>query len=339
MSTKQKAKNILGSSWGQKALILIIIFVVLAVFQRKFFLPSNWLSILRAISIYGIMVCGMFFAVLVGGVDLSVGSTAALSACIVCMSIVDSNYAPGMFARGVVIAFVTSIAIGIVHGELVTRLKMNAFVVTLASKYTVLGIAMVITNGTYRFVNNNEALLYKIGIARFLGIPVPICVFIIFAILCAILLNTTTYGRRLYAVGGNPNAAGFVGIKSRRQIIVAYVICSVSACIGGILLSAMNAVGSIATASGYEGSVLMAVIIGGIDLGGGDGTILDALFGALLIGIINNIMILVDISADNQQFVRGVIILGAMALNIYTSRRSQGLIRPKKHKETAENKS
>lgn len=332
---KDKMKRFLGSNWGQKLTILVIVFIVMAVFEPRFFRPTNWLSILRAISIYGIMACGMFFACLVGGMDLSVGSVGALSASIVCMAVVDNGYSDTKFISGFIIAMIVCAVVGIIHGELVTRLKMNAFVVTLASQYAVLGVAMVITNSNYRFINDTECFLYRLGAGKFLGVGIPIWVFIIYAVVCGILLMTTTYGRRLYAVGGNGDASRLVGIKSRSKVILAYVISSVSAGIGGILLSAMNAVGGIATASGYEGSVLMAMIVGGVDLAGGDGTILDALYGALLVGIINNVMVLIGIPSDYQNFARGVIILGAMALNMYSNRKAQGLIR-KKVKTTAQ---
>ncbi len=330
MTTQKKSfRQIVGSNWGQKISILIIFVVFMAIFQRQFFLPTNWTSILRAISIYGIMACGMFFVVLIGGLDLSVGSMAGLSSTIVMMSVVYSDYAYGSFVKGLVIALAVCTAMGLIHAFLVTRFKMPAFVVTLASKYVLYGAIMLISNNTFTYLQNKECFLYKLGNAKLFSIPLPIIIFIGIVVVCAVILNLTTYGRKLYAVGGNPTAADLIGIKSKQSTRVAFVICSVAAGLGGIILGSMNCVAGLSTASGYEGNVLMAMIVGGINLAGGEGGILDAVYGALLVGIIDNVQILIGIPADYQDFVRGFIILAALSLNVYTYRRMHGLIPPR----------
>ena len=329
MKQKKSFKQIIGSSWGQKITILVIFMVVMAIFQRQFFLPSNWTSILRAISVFGIMACGMFFVVLVGGLDLSVASMAALSATIVTLSVVNSNYAPGSFLRGFVIAMAACVALGLTHSFLVTRFKMPAFVVTLASKYAIYGVAMLVSKGSYIYILDDTNFLYRMGNSKLMSIPIPVIIFIGFAVLCALILNFTTFGRKLYAVGGNAMAAELVGIKSKLNTKIAFVISSIAAGIGGIILASMNTVAGTGTAAGYEGNVLMAMIVGGINLAGGEGGIIDAVYGALLVGIINNVQILIGIPSDYQDFVRGAIILAALSLNVYTYRKVHGLIPPK----------
>ncbi len=329
MKSKKSLKQIIGTSWGQKITILVILMVIMAIFERQFFLPSNWTSILRAISIFGIMACGMFFVVLIGGLDLSVASTAALSATIVTLSVVDSGYAPGSFMRGFIIAMAACVALGLVHAFLVTRFKMPSFVVTLASKYAIYGVAMIVSDASYIYILDNTNFLYNMGNSKFLSLPVPVVIFIVIAIICALILNFTTFGRRLYAVGGNPMASELVGIKSKLNTKIAFVLSSVMAGIGGIILASMNTVAGTGTAAGYEGNVLMAMIVGGINLAGGEGSIIDAVYGALLVGIINNVQILIGIPSDYQDFVRGAIILAALSLNVYTYRRTHGLIQPK----------
>ncbi len=329
MNNKKSFKQIIGSSWGQKITILVIFMVVMFFFDRQFFQPSNWTSILRSISVFGIMACGMFFVVLIGGLDLSVASTAALSATIVTLTVVNSNYAKGSFLYGLVIALAVCVAIGLIHSFLVTRFKMPAFVVTLASKYALYGVAMIVSKGSYIYVLDDTNFFYKIGSSKFLSIPTPIVIFIVIAIICALILNFTTFGRRLYAVGGNATAAELVGIKSKLNTRMAFIISSVAAGIGGVILASMNTVAGTGTAAGYEGNVLMAMIVGGINLAGGEGSIIDAVYGALLVGIIDNVQILVGIPSDYQDFVRGVIILAALSLNVYTYRRVHGLIPPK----------
>ena len=332
MNNKKSFKQIVGSSWGQKITILVIFMVVMFIFQRQFFLLSNWTSILRSISIFGIMACGMFFVVLIGGLDLSVASTAALSATIVTLTVVNSNYAKGSFLYGFVIAMAACVAIGLIHSFLVTRFKMPAFVVTLASKYAVYGVAMIVSKATYIYILDDTNFLYKMGNSKFLSIPVPVIIFIVIAVVCGLILNFTTFGRRLYAVGGNATASELVGIKSKRNTRIAFIISSVAAGIGGIILASMNTVAGTGTAAGYEGNVLMAMIVGGINLAGGEGGIIDAVYGALLVGIIDNVQTLIDIPSDYQDFVRGAIILAALSLNVYTYRKMHGMIPPRRKK-------
>ena len=138
----------------------------------------------------------------------------------------------------------------------------------------------------------------------------------------------TTYGRRIYAVGGNPKAATLVGIKPKAVKISAYVICAITAAIGGIMLASQNLNATYITGKGYEGPVMMVIVVGGISLMGGEGGIGGVLFGALLVGILNNMIILLGISTDYTDFVQGVVIILAVALNVYSSRKSMGLVKP-----------
>ena len=133
-------------------------------------------------------------------------------------------------------------------------------------------------------------------------------------------------------MGGNPTASELIGIKSKLNTRIAFVICSVMAGIGGIILASMNTTAGTGTAAGYEGNVLMAMIVGGINLAGGEGGIIDAVYGALLVGIIDNVQILIGIPPDYQDFLRGAIILAALSLNVYTHRKVHGLIPPKAHR-------
>lgn len=332
-NSKRKFLALVGSAWGTKLLVLALICLLMLVFQRKFFLPANWASILRAIAIYGIMACGMLFVVLVGGMDLSMGSMGALAAAIVAMRVVNSGYAPGSFLLGLALAMAVCVAVGLLHSFLVTRFRMNAFVVTLATKYILYGAVMLVTKNAYTYIMDKESFLYRLGSAKLAGVPLPVVVFVVYALVCVFVLGGTTFGRRLYAVGGNARAAELVGVRSKRVICLAFVISSVSAGLGGVLLASMNTVAGSGTASGYEGNVLMAMVVGGVNLAGGQGSILDAIYGALLVGMINNIQVLVGIPPEYQEFVRGLIILVALSLNVYAGRKAQGLIPPRQKRD------
>ncbi|NLA86149.1 MAG: ABC transporter permease, partial [Clostridiales bacterium] len=199
-------------------------------------------------------------------------------------------------------------------------------VVTLATKYVIYGLVLLVTGG--RFVQIiDSGIMYKLGNAKLFGVmPMPEVIFIAYAILCAFILGKTVFGRRLYAVGGNQTASKLVGIKTKTTVFISYIICSISAGIGGMILASMNMQPGPTTANGYEGNVLTAMVVGGLNLAGGEGGIPGAIFGALLVGIINNMLILLGVKSDYTMFVQGVIIIAAVSLNMYTSRRSQGLI-------------
>jgi ribose/xylose/arabinose/galactoside ABC-type transport system permease subunit len=327
-------KRFIGGQWGQRALILIIIFIVMAIFEPKFFTPGNASSILLAISVYGIMACGMLFVVLIGGLDLSVGSMAGLSAVIISVFAERADFEMRGVAVGLLAAFAVAIIVGYFHGVLVTHVGMQSFVVTLATKYLLYGIVPTLTGGAFIYFKG-EGFMYQIGNARPFGIPLPIIIFLLVAVICGIVLSQTTFGRRLYAIGGNPTASTLVGVRVYRDTKIAYIVSCVAAALGGLILCSMNMVAGQTTANNYEGNVLLAMIVGGINLAGGEGGISGAVFGALLAGIITNLMTLLGVSADFQKFVQGMIILAAVSLNVYTSRRSAGLITPRRRKGKA----
>ena len=329
---KQKIGAFLGSPWGQRSVILAIILVIMGIFQRRFFLGANLSSILLAIAIYGIMAAGMLFTVLVGGMDLSVGSMAGLAASITYLFAQSDSFSNAGFLKGFLAAMLVCVVVGYFHGTLVTAVGIPAFVVTLATKYILTGTVQLVTGG--RFVNlEGTGLAAQIGNAKVAGIPMPVIILFAYIIICSFVLMKTTFGRRLYAIGGNSVASRLVGIKTSGNIKIAYIVSSVSAGIGGIVLGSLNMIAGQTTAMGYEGNVLMAMVVGGINLAGGEGGVPGAIFGALLVGVINNVMNLLGVSSDFQKFVQGIIILAAVILNMYTKRRSQGLVEQRGEKK------
>lgn len=331
----KKFVSLLGNPWGQRLSILAVIMVVMVIFEPRFFMPSNASSILLAISLYGIMACGMLFVVLVGGMDLSVGSTAALTASILSLNAYQSGYTMSGFLTGVLLSIAACMLIGIIHGILVTKFSLPSFVVTLATKYVIYGVVLLVTGGHYIHIIN-DGIMYNLGNYKLFGaIPMPVVIFVVYAVVCAIILGKTVFGRRLYAAGGNPVASKLVGIKTNLTVILSYIICSISAGIGGMILASQNMMAGPTTAQGYEGNVLTAMVVGGLNLAGGEGGVPGAIFGALLVGIINNMLILLGVPSDLTTFVQGVIIIAAVSLNMYTSRRSLGLTRVKVKKTNA----
>ena len=340
----KKVFKAVGSPWGQRITLLVLICIVMAIFEPVFFRANNAKNILLAISVNGIMVSGMLFTVLVGGMDLSVGSMAGISAAIAFRTAEASGFTTGGFITGCVGALAVCLVAGFINGFFVTRFALPAFVVTLAMKYILFGANFLVTRGFFVLppahgisfdIGNKIVLSIPTGGGDELSIPMPVLMLIIVVAVCAFILGKTTYGRKLYAIGGNKNVANLVGINSDRNIIGTFMISSVLAGLGGVMLASMNGQAGQNTAVGYEGNVLMAMVVGGINLAGGEGGMPGAIFGALLVGIINNIMILLSVSSDLQKFVQGIIILAAMTLNMYAKRGSSSTLSVKvKDKKT-----
>lgn len=327
-----KVKEILRSAFGQRLLILVLICIVMAFWQPRFFYPSNIVSILLTIAVYGIMACGMLFVVLIGGLDLSMGSVAALCAAIASYTTQAGGYTGGAIALGLILAVITALVIGYFHGVLVTSIGMHSFVATLATKYLIYGIVPFITHGAYVYLKG-DTFMTKIAMGRPLGIPNSIVIFLVVAVISWFVLSQTTFGRRIYAIGGNPVAAGFVGIKVFRDTRIAFMIASFCAGLGGIVLSSMTTQAGQTTAYGYEGSVLMAMIVGGINLAGGEGGISGAVFGALIVGIITNVINLTGINTDYLKFIQGVVILAVIIIQTLAARRAAHKVKSDKPKK------
>jgi len=331
----KKASKLLGNPWIQRASVLVIVFVIMAVFARRFFQPANYLSIVITISLYGVMACGMLFVILVGGIDLCVGSTAAMAACVMLKTLAAySNSTFGLIA-GFIMAIALSALLGAFHGVQVAHFRLPAFVITLATQYTIYGAMLNYTDG--KFIHHNETtdLFYRMASGRVFDMPMTVVWFIVAVIISAVVLGFTTFGRRCYLVGGNPAAAKLVGINDKKYMVIAFTICGITAGFTGIVLGSLNQSAYAATAKGYEGKVLMAMVVGGVNLAGGEGSIPGAVFGALFVGIINNALILLNVSTDYQDFVQGVVIIAAIALNVYTSRRAQGIAGAGRRRKTS----
>ncbi|MCR4771222.1 MAG: ABC transporter permease [Oscillospiraceae bacterium] len=327
-----KNRNIFANVWAQRGLILAVLLVIMLIGNRSFFSLGNLRTILMSIAIYGIMCCGMLLAMLTGGIDLAMGSTAAFTSVICLWYYNGHGMTDGAFAVGLVLAVLAAIAVGILHGVCDAYLMLPSFVVTLATGKLLYGLASAILKGSFIHLTNTEGFFYRIANSRLFGIPMPIVIFVAVAVIVGLILAFTVFGRRVYAVGANRAAAELVGINSRVFRVGCYVICSLTACVGGIVLTSMNYVTSATTAQGYEMMIMLALVVGGADIMGGYGDIAGAVFGALLAGIVENMIVMLNINTNYSQAVQGVIIVLAVAFNVYNNRKSAGLTRPRKKK-------
>lgn len=304
----------------QKPLMLLALIVIVAVLCPSFLTPANILSILLAVCIYGVMACGTIFPLLNGGIDLSIGSVAALSGSVMVLVTLMFDSTAGGTVLGILLGLAAGGACGLVNGLVSYYFAIPAFVVTLAMKNIVLGIAQHIT-GQNTIICLYSDLVNWIGTGRILGVQFLIILFVIVFLIAWFILNRSKFGRYTYATGGNETATRYSGINSRRVGIGAYVISGFTAALSGIMLSCFNRQAVATQASGYDGNVLVMLVVGGVSMAGGEGNITGVLFGMLLIGIINNAMILLGIDSIYQDMVQGILIVIAVALDVYSKKK------------------
>lgn len=308
-------------------LILIALYILVAVTARGFFTLDNQLNILRTIAVPGMIAFGMTLLIIVGEIDLSVGSMVAASACILAWlvnAISGGDFEPSVSVVLVAIALTLAFgaAVGIFNGWLRNRYMVPTFISSLAMMATLAGLANMITDGTP--IESFPSWYYFIGSGRLLGIPVPVYLLLLSFAVSSVLANFTSFGRAVYAIGGNAEAARLSGLAVNRTRMICLVITSLFAVAGGIVYSSLLNSGNPTIAKGMELEVISAVIIGGVSLFGGKGSIWGAFVGVLFLGVLLNAMTLWGFNPYAQQVVRGILILGAVFINLIIERPQLG---------------
>ena len=298
---------------GERPYMLYIAFVILLVvfsLSSPWFLSvDNFLNIGRQTTLVSIIAVGMTFIIIARQIDLSVASTLALSgmAAALAMSEINNSWIVGAIA-----GLGTGALVGLINGILTTQLSIPSFLVTLGSLSMARGLAMMVTN-TKPVIITNETYFAIFGEGTFLGIPVPIAWTLAAMIVGILLLHYNVFGRRIYAVGGNPTAALYSGINTKWVTTAAFVLTGALAGLAALVLSARSHAARPDVVQGMELDVIAAVILGGCSLFGGRGYILGTLFGSLIIGTLNNGLVLLGVSSPMQLVIKGAIIVAAVA--------------------------
>ncbi len=282
----------------------------LSLARPNFLTLANLVNVLRQISINGILAVGVTYVLLTGGVDLSLGSLVALT------GVIAARFAhPGEFAVfvPVCLGILAGACCGVVNGWIVTRGRVAPFIVTLGTMTSARGLALLASGG--RPVSNLSAAFTRIGGGDVAAVPIPILIFFGVALASHIFLRNIRAGRHLYAVGGNENAARASGLKVGRIKMMAYTLCGALAGLAGVVLASRITTGQPNAGIGYELDAIAAVVIGGTSLIGGVGGVGGTVLGALLIGVLNNGLDLLNVSSYYQQVIKGVIIVGAVWLD------------------------
>ncbi|MFF7007157.1 substrate-binding domain-containing protein [Streptomyces fimicarius] len=295
---------------------LVVLVVAMSLLSGDFLTTQNLLNVGVQAAVTAILAFGVTFVIVSAGIDLSVGSVAALSATVLAWSATSAGV-PVVLA--VVLAIVTGIACGFVNGALISYGKLPPFIATLAMLSIARGLSLVISQGSpIAFPESVSRLGDTLG-----GwLPVPVLVMIAMGLITALILGRTFIGRSMYAIGGNEEAARLSGLRVKRQKIVIYALSGLFAAVAGIVLASRLVSAQPQAAQGYELDAIAAVVIGGASLAGGVGKASGTLIGALILAVLRNGLNLLSVSAFWQQVVIGVVI--ALAVLLDTLRRKAG---------------
>lgn len=294
-------------------IVLITASVAIALLNPRFLSWSNILTVLRQTSINAVIATGMTFAILIGGIDLSVGSVLGL-----CGAIAATMVSSGTnVVLAVLTVLVLGTAIGYFNGTLITAGGLQPFIATLGTVTLLRGAILVFTQGRPISTGNTAASEHfsEIG-TGFLGpIPIPVYVMLLVFIVAYYILNHTRIGRYIYATGSNEEATMYSGIKTARVKRFVYAVSGMMAALAGILLTARLGSAQPTAGAGYELDAIAAVVLGGTSMAGGIGTIGGTAIGALIIGVLNNALNLMKVSSYYQDVAKGIVILIAVLLD------------------------
>lgn len=302
--------------------LLVAICAIVATLQRSFLSVENLQDLARLVGMYGIFSIGAGIVIITGGIDLSVGSVFALEGVLIADMLTQWHW-PAVLAVLASIALTT--LLGLIHGLLITRVPLQPFIVTLCGLLFYRGIARVITGDETRGFGDAKGFegLQTLATGSVLGIPAPFIVMIVIAIVMWVILHRSVFGRHLYAVGRNEEAAQYSGINSRAVITMAYVIAGILAGIAGILIAFYtNSISPSTHGSFYELYGIAAAVLGGCSLRGGEGTIPGILIGVALLQVLQNLVNLLNIPSSLNFSVMGAVILIGVIVDELIKRRS-----------------
>ena len=304
----------------QSLIALLIMCLVLGILSDKFFTVANGWNVMRQISVNICISVGMTLVILTAGIDLSVGSILAFCGAVTAFLLKSGIQVPFLnlfigftLLGGIVAGLLTGTLLGAFNGWTITRFKVPPFVATLAMLTIARGLTMLWTGGfPISGLGENFAVL---GTGWFLGIPVPVWICGVVVLIAIVLTKRTRLGRYIYAIGGNEDAARLSGINIKRIKIIVYALAGTLAAVGGLIVTSRLDSAQPNAGMNYELDAIAAVVIGGTSLSGGKGTIMGTVLGAIIIGVLNNGLVLLNVSPFWQQVVKGLVILLAVVID------------------------
>ncbi|QJW46026.1 ribose ABC transporter permease [bacterium BFN5] len=293
---------------------LVILSIVLTFLSERFLTIDNLLNVTRQVSINAIISVGMTLVILTGGIDLSVGSILAFSG-----SITAGLLAGGQaLSVAVVLGLIVGAGLGFVNGILITRADIPPFIATLGTMTAARGFTLVYTDG--RPITGMDETFRFLGGGYIASVPVPVIIMAAIFIAAYIMLTQTKFGRYIYAIGGNEEAARLSGINTKKVLMAVYTLGGLLAGFSGVIMASRLNSAQPTAGMGFELDAIAAVVLGGTSLSGGVGTIAGTLIGAMIIGVLDNGLNLLNVSSFYQQVAKGVVIL----LAVYVDKKRKG---------------
>jgi len=299
-----------GRHAGLATALLLLVLVGLITKPDHFATSSNIVSILSLAATIGVITVGMTFVIIGGGIDLSVGAVMALAS-VWATTVATQSYGPAMMA---VCAVLVGTGAGLINGLLIAYGRMVPFIATLAMLVAARGLAQRISDRRTQLIRPENNAIEALSTTRVLGLPLLVYLFAAVVVVGWLVLNRTTFGRRTFAVGGNPEAARLAGIDVRRHTLLLYTLSGLCCGIAAIIIMARTTTGSSTHGDLYELDAIAAVIIGGTLLSGGRGTLVGSILGLLIFTVITNLFILNGLDTSDQLIAKGVIIVIAVLL-------------------------
>ncbi|MCB6184992.1 D-allose ABC transporter permease [Leeia sp. TBRC 13508] len=296
--------------------ILIILLITCSVISPEYFLTKdNLLQVLLQSSVMILLACGVFFTILIAGIDLSVGSMLALSGMVTAQLMVAGvPFGVAILLGGVVLGAV----LGAINGVLVNVTKLHPFIITLGMMAIYRGLTLIISDA--RSVFGFDIQFSQVVAGEFFGVPVPVIIAAVVAGFLYFLARFTKLGRNIYALGGNAQAAWFSGINIRLNTLIVFIISGVCSGVAGVVTVARTGAAEPNAGTGFETFAIASAIIGGTSFFGGRGAITGVVVGGLIIGVINNILNIMNVQSYYQQIVMGALIIGAVTMDKFFGR-------------------
>lgn len=292
-------------------LIFVGICILASILSPTFLTEANLTNVLRQVVVVSLLACGVTFIIILGHIDVSLGSVLALCGVIAASVMTMTGSIALAVAAGVLVGILT----GVVNGFVVTFFRIPSFIMTLAMTTVARGAVLLYTGGS---PVTGLGDFKVIGQGSVGPVPISVLILAVFVVISWVLLNKTKFGRYVYAVGGNDRAARASGINPNSIVVKAFIFNGILCAVAGIVLMSRINSGQPAGGVGYEFDAITAVVVGGTSLMGGTGTITGTVIGAMIIGVINNILNLMNVSSYWQQIIKGLIIAIAVILDVWT---------------------
>lgn len=299
-------------------LILIAMCLIVGIINPAFFKYENLLSVSGVASYTAIFAFGELLVILMGGIELSIGSTIGLTAVLACLMITKTGLPLWLV---LILTILSGMCIGFINGFFVNIVGLPPYIATMGMSQVIKSVALLITDARPVMGTGEEYI--NIGKGTFLKVPICVWIMIVVAVILGIFLRKTVTGRRIYAVGGNPEAARFSGINVLFLKWGSYVIAGGCSALAGIIISAKLGSAQGATGAGYESDAIASTIIGGTAFTGGEGSVFGTVVGACIMAVIRNALVLLSVSVYIQSMIIGLIIIGAVTIDTLRQKAAQ----------------